>query len=412
MTIAVTTALALLLVSEPSTRAADSVSLVMDLPGGLPAKLTVPLSCRIVGAPAKGAVLRFQHNAFGADPVVAQCGSDGRTAWVLAAIRDGNSQPRRLTVKARVLGADPQRAVVVFVPRTGGLECRDGGQPVLFYRREPHSLDGGQHVAANYIHPLYGLDKSVLTQDFPDDHKHHHGIFWAWHQLWVGTTRAGDPWINKDFLPVVRVARVAEHGPVFAELQTEVDWTSSQVVGADKRPRPIVIEQATIRVFHATTGARHIDFKVGLKAVLAGVKIGGSEDVKGYSGFTARIRPPVGMVIHDAGGRLNGDRVQTASHWADISGRFGKTDAVSGLSILCHPTYPESPPRWLLRHYGMQNVAWPGRRPVALSRSRPVVLRNRLVVHRGDFGRSRAAEQQTAYRLLVRSIPEPVRSGR
>ncbi|MFP6770028.1 MAG: DUF6807 family protein [Planctomycetaceae bacterium] len=401
----VTTILALVGPAISPANAAGPVSLVVELPEGLPGKIVFPLSCRVVAAPQKGVVLRFQHDLFGAGPVVAQCVSDGRSAWALAAIRNRNQKLRRVTVKAVVVDAAAGGPGVTFVSRTGGLECREGEKPILFYRREPHSLDGGKHVAANYIHPLYGLDQSVLTQDFPDDHKHHHGIFWTWHQLWVGTTRAGDPWINKDFLPVVREARVVERGPVFAELKTQVDWTSPLIVGRDKRPQPIVAEQATIRVFRAAAGARHIDFRVELKAVLKDVRIGGSENVKGYSGFTVRMRPPVGMVIHDAGGRLGGDRVQTASHWADISGRFGKSDAVTGLSILCHPTYPESPPRWLLRHYGMQNVAWPGRVAVPLRRAQAVVLRNRLVLHRGDFAQSKAAARQEGYRLLDRVNP-------
>lgn len=398
----VTTTLALLVAASSPTKAAAPVSLVFDLPAGLPGKIVFPLSCRVVGAPQKGAVLRFQHAMFGARPVVVQCLAEGRSAWVLAAIRDGSQKSRRVTVEAIVVDASAGGPGVTFVSRTGGLECREGEKPILFYRREPHSLDGGKHVAANYIHPLYGLDQTVLTQDFPDDHKHHHGIFWAWHQLWVGTTRAGDPWINKDFLPVVREARIVERGPVFAELKTEVDWTSPLIVGPDKRSKPIVEEQATIRVFRTTAGTRHIDFRLELKAVLKGVRIGGSENVKGYSGFTVRMRPPAGMVIHDAGGRLGGDRVQTASHWADISGRFGKSDAMTGLSILCHPSYPESPPRWLLRHYGMQNVAWPGRVAVPLRRGQAVVLRNRLILHRGDFAESKAAVRQQGYRLLDR----------
>jgi AcrR family transcriptional regulator len=31
-----------------------------------------------------------------------------------------------------------------------------------------------------YIHPLYGLDGEVMTEDFPVDHRHHRGVFWAW----------------------------------------------------------------------------------------------------------------------------------------------------------------------------------------------------------------------------------------
>ena len=36
-----------------------------------------------------------------------------------------------------------------------------------------------------YIHPLYGLDGEVLTDDFPADHLHHRGVFWAWPHVTV-----------------------------------------------------------------------------------------------------------------------------------------------------------------------------------------------------------------------------------
>ena len=48
-----------------------------------------------------------------------------------------------------------------------------------------------------YIHPLYGLSGEQLTDDFPSDHYHHHGVFWTWphvmvhgqqHDLWAGPT--------------------------------------------------------------------------------------------------------------------------------------------------------------------------------------------------------------------------------
>jgi len=110
------------------------------------------------------------------------------------------------------------------------------------------------------------------------------------------------------------------------------------------------------------------------------------------------MKPPAEMVINDRRGRLEGDAVGTTSPWADISGRYSRNASRSGLTILCDSRLPEFPPKWLLRHYGMQNVAYPGREAVGLPRGRPLVLRHRLVVHRG--GTPRASDQQTAYQAL------------
>ena len=377
--------------------AADRVFLSLELPKGLPTGLRIPLQAMVKGTVEPGSVLGVRHEALGPGSVVAQCQSDGRTAWLLAAVRKGQADGRRLRLACDVKTPTGEEAGVRFVAAAGGFECRDGGQKVMFYHRAPRSLDNGAHVAANYFHPLYGLDGEVLTQDFPKDHPHHHGIFWAWHQLLVGKIRAGDPWVNKDFLPVVREVSVSAAGPVFATLSTRVEWTSKHIVDENGQQRPMVEERGRFRVFHCVGDARHIDFRIRLSALLDEVKIGGSENVKGYSGFTVRVKPPRQMAIHDRRGLLKQDSVGAQSPWADISGRFGDGEAVSGLSILCDKRLPEFPPKWLLRFYGMQNVAYPGRNAVPLPRKRPLVLRHRLVVHKGDRSAARSSDQQAAF---------------
>ncbi|HAB13903.1 MAG TPA: hypothetical protein DCE47_19660 [Planctomycetaceae bacterium] len=379
--------------------AADRVVLSIDLPRGLPTGLRIPLQARVEGAATPGAVLVARHEALGEGNVVVQCQSDGRAAWLLAAIGKGQADGKRIRVTGVVKTDRGGETGVRFVAAPGGMECRDGDRKVMFYHREPRSLDNGTHVAANYFHPLYGLGGEVLTQDFPKDHPHHHGIFWAWHQLLVGKVRAGDPWVNKDFLPVVREVVVAELGPVFATLSTRVEWTSKHIVDRNGRQRPIVEEKGRFRVFHSVGDVRHIDFRIRLTALLDEVKIGGSENVKGYSGFTVRVKPPRQMAIHDRRGLLKQDAVGSQSPWADISGRFGDGEAVSGLSILCDKRLPEFPPKWLLRYYGMQNVAYPGREAVPLQRNRPLVLRHRLVIHKGDRSVARSNDQQAAFEV-------------
>ncbi|MEC9009633.1 MAG: DUF6807 family protein [Planctomycetota bacterium] len=379
--------------------AARKVKLVIGLPAGLPTGMPVPIPARIEGKAAPGAVLSVRHVVFGETPVVAQCDRNGRVAWLVAAVRDSQAGRRELHLRGKVLGKPRDGRMVRFVSQKGGVECVDGEQKVMFYQREAHSRDEGKHVAANYFHPLYGLDGEVLTQDFPVDHPHHHGVFWAWHQLLVGKTRAGDPWANKDFLPVVREAKAVEAGPVFATLVTKVDWTSSHVTDSSGRPRPIVSEFGQFRVFHAVGETRHIDFRIRLSALLKDVRIGGSENVKGYSGFTVRVKPPADMQIRDRRGRVDADAVGSTSPWANISGRFDGRTTRSGLSILCDNRLPEFPPKWLLRFYGMQNVAYPGRLAVRLEQEHPLVLRHRLVIHRGAG--ARPVEQQRAYQALT-----------
>jgi hypothetical protein len=45
----------------------------------------------------------------------------------------------------------------------------------------------------------------------------------------------------------------------------------------------------------------------------------------------------------------------------------------------------------------MQNAVYPGQQPVAIPKDRPVTLRYRLVLHRGELTAARINELQAAY---------------
>ena len=57
----------------------------------------------------------------------------------------------------------------------------ESDRPVLVYNHGVLSKAGvpADRNRSTYVHPLYGLDGEVLTDDFPKDHYHHRGLFWA-----------------------------------------------------------------------------------------------------------------------------------------------------------------------------------------------------------------------------------------
>ena len=260
-----------------------------------------------------------------------------------------------------------------------GLELRDDTQVVLFYQRETRSLDG-QFARSNYVHPLMSLDGDVLTEDFPADHPHHRGVFWAWHQLLVGEERVGDGWSLEDF--VTRIAGVESTVATGrARIEATVLWSSPRYRAGE----PFLEEATAVTAHRVVAGARAIDFEIALRALVPGVRIGGSEDPKGYGGFSARLRMPGGLVFTARNGRVTPQELQVeAGPWMDISAPYGKDGAPSGVTILCHPSLPGFPQPWILRQQGsMQNPVFPGRQTVTVPTDRPLVLRYRLVIHRG-----------------------------
>ena len=91
-----------------------------------------------------------------------------------------------------IVAAPLEQAAMRITKDPQGYWFTEGDTKVLFYQAERKALPDGQAARSNYFHPLYDLDGNVLTEDFPKDHIHHRGIFWAWHQVRInGTHRAG-----------------------------------------------------------------------------------------------------------------------------------------------------------------------------------------------------------------------------
>ena len=94
--------------------------------------------------------------------------------------------------------ADEEKSPFQIRDTDEGVLVQESGKKVLFYQQRPRSI-AGEYERSNYIHPLYGLDGEILTEDFPRDHLHHRGVFWAWHHVSVGGKKIGDPWEARDF---------------------------------------------------------------------------------------------------------------------------------------------------------------------------------------------------------------------
>jgi hypothetical protein len=187
--------------------------------------------------------------------------------------------------------------------------------------------------------------------------------------VYVGSERVGDGWIQEDIVWDVRQVDILEGD---SAIRSHVTWVSPH-------SEPFVEETATIRVHPLTDGFRLVDFEIELTALLDSVSLGGSEDEKGYGGFSARVRLPEDVAFTGPRGAI--EPIETdveAGPWVDIS--LG----ASGIAILQHPSNPGYPQPWILRRAGsMQNPSWPGREPVLLPKGAPLVLRYRIVVHEG-----------------------------
>lgn len=271
------------------------------------------------------------------------------------------------------------RASLTSARTDEGIEIMEGDSSVLFYQVKPKSFDG-KFERASYVHPLYSLDGNVITEDFPEDHRHHHGIYFAWHQIVLNGERVADGWTSDNISFEVVDARVNREGKDLA-INSEVLWKSPL---KDQHPEVIAKENLKITVYPSNGQFRLIDFDMTVVPLKEGMAIGGSDDEKGYGGFSLRLKLPDDMQFIAKGELVEPQVVSVdAGSWMNFAGSFdGKGSQASGVVVLCHPSNPGSPQPWILRRErSMQNVAFPGRHPVVLNNA-GLTLRYRVVVSR------------------------------
>jgi len=79
----------------------------------------------------------------------------------------------------------------VFVKTIQGIILYESVHPIYFYQKERKTPDG-MFYFNNYLYPLFSIGGDTLTEEFPVDHPHHRGIFWAWHQIYLNSQCLGD----------------------------------------------------------------------------------------------------------------------------------------------------------------------------------------------------------------------------
>jgi len=265
-----------------------------------------------------------------------------------------------------------------FVEDTGRgtLTLRDGRNDVLTFRFADQLKEGidPKYVRSCYIHPLFSLDGKALTDDFPKDHLHHHGVFWTWP---VVKTRGQDTqtWhpasLRQHFLGWLK--REAKKDG--AELSVENVW---KLDGREIVAREIV----KLNIHAADRIGRAIDLELRLEAVGGPLELQGAPDQnKGYGGLSLRGAEMFkGATLTTDQGVQKEDAVNTSFRWADLSTRD------LGVAIFVSSDHPCFPVVWLIRnsYAGVLNPSWPGLKAAVLEPGKPVVLSYRLYIHRSD----------------------------
>jgi hypothetical protein len=272
----------------------------------------------------------------------------------------------------------------------------EGEKPVMTYNHgaitDPKVPESDpRRTRACYVHPVWGLNGEALTDDFPKDHYHHHGIYWAWPHVGIDGQEY-DLWVYGNIRQQFVKWICRETGPVAAVLAVENGW----FVG----DRKVMIERVWMRSFTATDGGRTLDFELTWIPVDKAVTLRGAEG-KSYGGLNLRFAPREDTVITVPTGPAKEDLPDTPLAWADLTGKFAGAPGPSGAAVLIDPGHPNYPPTWLTRHYGILCVGWPGVKPQTFEPGKPIRLNDRVWVHKEAVDTASLQQAYDAYKAAM-----------
>jgi hypothetical protein len=268
----------------------------------------------------------------------------------------------------------------------------------------------GADAVKPYLHPLRTATGKIVTRSYPmeavpgeaKDHPHHRGLwfthglvnevdFWANEKNQKGAGKAGRGSI------ITRRVTAVESGKKKGKVGATFEWQ-------DPSGKGLLSEQRTM-TFYSHPTQRWIDFDITLTA-LEDVTFGDTKEGTFAIRLTTELEEKHSGKMRSSDGKEGEKAVWgTRSPWLDYAGTVDGEKV--GLAILDHPTNPRHPTYWHSRGYGLyaanpfgvrdfeRDKTKNGEMPLAKGAS--IRFRYRLIIHPGDAGEARIAEEFKKY---------------
>jgi len=265
-----------------------------------------------------------------------QIDSDRNGSFVLPALKAGQTRTYQL------VPANDSKPGVDFTRRNEGLDFKIGSRNVFTFVTTPAAVPSKDikpiFLRGGYIHPVFTPSGRLVTDDYPSDHYHHHGIWFAWTKTeYEGAHpdfwNVGDGTARVDFDGVDGTWAGPVHGG-FKSRQRYVALTGPA-------PKTVLNEQWDVRVYNVGQGnkgkpyflfdivATQIDVS-NSPLILEEYRYGGM-GVRGHRNW--KDKSQVSFLTSEGKTRESGNA--TRARWIHMSGLVDNETV--GIAVLDHP---------------------------------------------------------------------------
>lgn len=316
--------------------------------------------------------------------------ANGEGSFIVSGLKRGETR-RYTMVKA---DCDPTRITHAVVARRDGRVVRvtSHGRPVFAYQAGPGEFPRPDikpiFKRGGYIHPVYTPEGRAITDDYPVDHPHHHGIWWAWTKT-AYDGRTPDFWNMGDGTGRVDFDALGStwNGMVHGGLRATTKFTD--VTGG--RSDLVLRDRWDVRVYAAAPAARAFVFDLVSTQALAGnrplalpeYRYGGL-GVRGHIQWNGKGDRTVFLTSE---GKTRADGNGTKARWTHMGGLIDGRPA--GIAILDHPSNFRAPqPTRLNPDNPFFNYSPSVAGDWAIEPGKPYVSRYRFVTYEGEADRA------------------------
>ena len=282
-----------------------------------------------------------------------------------------------ITTAAAPAFADPaigKRVDAVFAD--DAVTLTEAGKTVLVYRTKP--LDAAAEPGrSNYVSPLYAPDGTALTEDKPGDHPHQRGVWWAWMKVQADGKTVADGWYMKGVSYFVREKRFLGDADGGGTLTVEVDW----MVNSGPELAYVARETTKVTVRPLKAGTRRVEFDTTIASRIDALGLGGSEDDRGFGGFSIRLVDPEHLTFSSGGKTIvpNGAALDAGASMG-FAWSGGSNSPAWSVGLACKAN-GQAVKRWMLyNERSMQNCVFPGRAPLVLRKDQTLRLQQTVVI--------------------------------